>query len=504
MSNNEELKNVITIGGDIFTPGEDVDLFLKRANRHGIIAGATGTGKTVTLQILAEQFSKAGVPVFASDVKWDLAWIAMAWKDHPKVQERLEHIGIKDWSPNAFPSIFWDLYGEKGHPIRTTVSEMWPILLSRMLDLSDTQDAILHIAFKLADDEGWLILDLDDLEAVIGYMDENKKELRKDYWNISTASVGAIRRDILVLREAGWEIFFGEPALILDDIMRRDFSWQWVVSIMDSRKLMSDARMYSTFLLWLISELFEELPEVWDLDKPKLVFFFDEAHLLFRDAPKVLVEKVEQVVRLIRSKWVGIYFVTQNPTDIPETVRSQLWNRVQHALRAFTPKDQKAIKVVAETFRQNDDFDIKEALTDMKVWVGLVSCLDDKWTPQVVEKTLIRPPESRMWPLTDEERTSIINRSPFAGMYEKTIDRESADEILEKLENSAEQEKAEALEKEKEQIVADKNIPMWQEMLFGTKKKKWFIQTVWKSVVRKAGNKIATNIVRGVLGGLLK
>ena len=501
---SDTLKNTITIWGDILQKWEDVDLFLKRANRHWLISGATGTGKTVTLQILAEQFSKAGVPVFASDVKWDLSWIAFEWKDHPKVQERLEHIGIKNWSPKWFPTIFWDLYGEKWHPIRTTVSEMWPILLSRLLDLSDTQDAILHIAFKIADDNGWLVLDLDDLEAVISYMDENSKTLRKEYWNIWTSSIWAIRRDILVLREWGWDVFFGEPALKLDDLMRKDFSGNGVVSIMDSRKLMADTRLYSTFLLWLISELFEQLPEVWDLDKPKLVFFFDEAHLLFRDAPKILVEKIEQVVRLIRSKWVWIYFITQNPTDIPETVRSQLGNRIQHALRAFTPKDQKSIKIVAETFRQNPQFDIKEALTEMSVWVWLVSCLDEKWRPQVVEKTLIRPPESRMWPLTESERVEIINRSPFMWMYEKRIDRESADEILEKLENKVELEKSKILQKEQAKIEEEKNVPLWQQMLFWTKKKKGFIATVGKSVVRKAGNKLATKIVRGMLGSLLK
>ena len=497
-------QDTLLIWGDILQKWEDVNLFLKRANRHWLISWATWTGKTVTLQILAEQFSKAWVPVFASDVKGDLAWIAFAWKDHPKVQERLEHIGIKDWKPKWFPTIFWDLYWEKGHPIRTTVSEMWPIMLSRLMDLSDTQDALLHIAFKIADDKAWLVLDLDDLEAVISYMDENKKDLRKEYWNISTTSIGSIRRDILVLKWAWADIFFGEPALKLNDIMRRDMLWKGVVSIMDSRKLMRDTRLYSTFLLWLMSELFEQLPEVWDLDKPKLVFFFDEAHLLFRDAPKILVEKIEQVVRLIRSKWVWIYFVTQNPTDIPETVRSQLWNRIQHALRAFTPKDQKSIKTVAETFRQNEQFDIKEALTQMSVWVGLVSCLDEKWRPQVVEQTLIRPPESRMWPLTPEERQEIINRSPFLGMYETLINRESADEILQKLDDATELEKAEELKKQQEKIEEEKNIPDWQKILFWTKKKKWFLQTVWTSVMRKSANKVATKIVRGVLGGILK
>jgi len=493
-------ENTITIWWDIFTPGESVDLFLKRANRHWLISGATGTGKTVTLQILAEEFSKAGVPVFASDVKWDLAGIAVAWKDHPKIRERLKHIWIKDWEPKSFPTILWDLYWKKWHPIRTTPTEMWPLLLSRLMDLSDTQDALLHIVFKIADDNWWLILDLDDIEAILWYMDENRKTLRKDYWTITWSSLWAIRRDILVLREAWVDKFFWETALDLSHIMKRDFNKQWIINILDASKLISDSRLYSTFLLWLISELFEQLPEVWDLDKPKLVFFFDEAHLLFRDAPKILVEKIEQVVRLIRSKWVWIYFVTQNPTDIPETVRSQLWNRIQHALRAFTPKDQKTIKVVADTFRQNEQFDIKEALTEMSVWVWLVSCLDEKWRPQVVEKTLIRPPQSRMWPLTTEERKEIINRSPFLWLYEKRIDRESADEILERLELK----QIEKLEKEKEIIEKEKNIPLWQEMLFWTKKKKWFIETVGNSVMRKTANKVAIKITRGVFGGLLK
>ncbi|MDQ7009210.1 MAG: DUF853 family protein [Candidatus Gracilibacteria bacterium] len=489
-----EKQNIITIGGDLFTPGENVDLFLKRANRHGLISGATGTGKTVTLQILAEEFSKAGVPVFASDVKGDLAGLAFAGKDHPKIQERLEHIGIKDWKPKGFPTVFWDLFGEKGHKLRTTVSEMGPILLSRLLDLSETQDGLLHIAFKIADDNNWLVLDLDDLEAIISYMDENSKTLRKEYGNIGTSSIGAIRRDLLVLKKAGGDMFFGEPALRLDDLMKRDFSGNGVISIMDSRKLMADSRLYSTFLLWLISELFEQLPEVGDLDKPKLVFFFDEAHLLFRNAPKVLIEKVEQVVRLIRSKGVGIYFVTQNPTDIPETIRSQLGNRIQHALRAFTPKDQKSIKIVAETFRQNPQFDIKKSLTEMSVGVGLISCLDEKGRPQIVEQTLIRPPQSRMGPLTDIERKEIISRSPFLGFYEKTIDRESADEILEKL--SLSQSLPGKIDKD--------NIPLWQELLFGNKKKKGFIELVSSSVMKKTANKVATKIVRGILGGLLK
>lgn len=497
-------KSTITIWADLDNIWEEVKLNLEMANRHWLISGATWTGKTVTLQILLEQFSKAWVPVFASDVKWDLAWISMSWKPHPKVEERTKHIWIEDWTPKWFPTVLWDLYWEKGHPIRTTPSDMWPLLLSRLLNLSDTQDALLHMAFKIADDNKWLLLDLYDIEALIGWMDTNSKELRKDYWNISTSSIWAIRRSLLVLREAWWEVFFWEPALNLWNIMKRDFSGNWIVNILDSSKLMVDGRLYSTFLLWMLSELFEELPEVWDLDKPKLVFFFDEAHLLFKDAPKILLEKIEQVVRLIRSKWVGIYFVTQNPTDIPEWVRSQLWNRIQHSLRAFTPKDQKAIKIVSETFRQNPDFDIKEALTNMKVWVGLVSCLDEKWRPAIVEKTLIRPPESRMWTITSEERKEIISRSPFLGLYEERIDRESADEILEKFENIESEKLEKELLESKKILEKEENRSELNKFLFWTKKKQGFTQTFWKKILRKASNKVANEIVRGLLGGLLK
>ena len=497
-------KKEIIIWADFDNAWEEVRLNLEMANRHWLIAWATWTWKTVTLQILIEQFSKAWVPVFASDVKWDLAWICMSWKPHEKVDERTKHIWINDWNPRWFSTVFWDLYWEKWHPVRTTVSEMWPILLSRLMDLSETQDALLFIAFKIADDKNWLILDLADLEAVISYMEENSKELRKEYWNISSRSIWAIRRAILVLEELWWDKFFGEPALQLEHLIKRDFSWNWVVNILDSRKLMADSRLYSTFLLWMISELFEQLPEVWDLDKPKFVFFFDEAHLLFKNAPKVLIEKIEQVVRLIRSKWVGIYFITQNPTDIPDSIRSQLWNRIQHALRAFTPKDQKAIKVVAETFRQNSDFDIKEALTDMKVWVWLVSCLDEKWRPNIVEKTLIRPPESRMWVITDDERKEIISRSPYYGMYEKVIDRESADEILEKLENEKELKIALELKAKKEEIEREENRPEWEKFIFWTKKKQGLLETVIKSQVKKTTNKAANKLVRGLLWWLLR
>ena len=494
------MENTIIVWWDILHPGEKIELFLKRANRHGLITGATWTWKTVSLQVLAEQFSQAGVPVFAVDVKWDLSWIAAKWTMNKHIEERIKHIWLQDFSLHGNPTVFWDLYWKKGHPIRTTISDMGPILLSRLMWLSSTQDALLHIAFKIADDNGWLMLDLDDLQAMLNYMEENADTLKKEYWNIASSSIWAIRRGVLVLKESWWDVFFWEPALDIKDIMRKDFSWKWVISILDATTLISDARLYSTFLLWLLSELFEELPEVWDPEKPRLVFFFDEAHLLFRDAPKVLLEKIEQVVRLIRSKWVWVYFVTQNPLDVPEIVRSQLWNRVQHALRAFTPKDQKAIKVVAETFRQNPEIDIVEALTDMKVWVALTSFLDEKWRPQVVKKTLMRPPSSRIGPLTEQERQQVIQNSPFYGLYDKQIDRISAEEILEKLE----EEKLKDLEQKKLEATKDEKQDFWWELFFGTKKKKGFVQTVTQAVVKEASKKVAKSIVRWILGGLLK
>ena len=494
------MQNTIIVWWDINHKNKPVELFLKRANRHGLISGATWTWKTVSLQVLAEQFAENWVPVFAVDVKWDLSWIATAWTMNEHIQERIDHIWIKDFQLKWFPTVFWDLYGKRGHPIRTTISDMWPILLSRLLDLTKAQDALLHIAFSIADKNWWLMIDLDDLDAMLTYMEENKSILKKEYWTIASNSIWAIRRWVLVLKEAWWDLFFGEPALNLQDLMRKDFWWKWVISILDAKNLIADSRLYSTFLLWLLSELFEKLPEVWDQDKPKLVFFFDEAHLLFRDAPKVLLEKIEQVVRLIRSKWVWVYFVTQNPLDIPEIVRSQLWNRVQHALRAFTPKDQKAIRVIAETFRQNPEVDIKEALTDMKVGVALASFLDEKWRPQPVVKTLMRPPMSRMGPLTDEERKIAIENSPFYWLYDKRIDRVSADEILEKLS----EEKLQKLEQEKQKIEEEKNVPFWQELVFWSKKQAWFVQTVSKAVMKEASKKLSKSIVRWIFGNLLK
>ena len=497
-------ENNIILWWDLNNNGEKVKLYLKMANRHGLISGATWTWKTVSLQVLAEQFSKQWVPVFAVDVKWDLSWIAASGTMNKHIQKRIDFIWLENFKFQGCPTVFWDLYWKKGHPVRTTISDMWPILLWKLMDLTEVQETILHIAFQIADDNGWLMIDLDDLLAMLVYMEENKDNLRKDYGNISTSSLWVVRRNVMVLKQQWWGQFFAEPALQLEHLMKKDFSWNGVVSILDATTLISNSRLYSIFLLWLLAELFEQLPEVGDADKPKLVFFFDEAHLLFKDAPKVLLDKIEQVVRLIRSKWVGIYFVTQNPLDIPEIIRSQLWNRIQHALRAFTPKDQKAIKVVAETFRQNEQVDIVKSLTDMEVGVALVSCLDEKWKPQKVVKTLMAPPMSRIWPLTDEERKFAIENSPFKWLYDKTIDRISADEILEKMED----EKLKQLEQQKQQIEEEKNVPFWQEFIFGTKKKSWFVETVWKAVVkdleRKIVKKATKSIVRWIFGNLLK
>lgn len=408
------------------------ELILKLANRHGLIAGATGTGKTVSLQILAEGFSAHGVPVFCADIKGDLSGIGASGVSKDFLEARAEKIGFDDYKYEAFPVIFWDLFGEKGHPIRTTITEMGPLLLSRLLDLNETQEGVLNIAFRIADDENMLLLDLKDLRALLVHVAERAKELTMEYGNISKNSVGAIQRRLLVLEEQGAENFFGEPALRIEDFMRTDTDGRGMINVLAADTLMQSPRLYGTFLLWLLSELFEQMPEVGDPDKPKLVFFFDEAHLLFDEAPKVLLQKIEQVVRLIRSKGVGVYFVTQNPLDVPDTVSSQLGNRVQHALRAFTPREQRAVKAAAETFRQNPDFNTQEAIMELGVGEALVSTLEKKGQPSIVQRTLVRPPSSRLGPLTDEERKKIIADSPVQGDYEEMVDRESAYEILKK------------------------------------------------------------------------
>jgi len=419
-------------------------LNLKLANRHGLITGATGTGKTVSLQILTEGFSNAGVPVFCADVKGDLSGLAAKGEAKDFLQKRADEIGLDDYQFQEFPVIFWDLFGKQGHQVRTTLSEMGPLLLARLLDLNETQEGVLNIAFKLADDEGMLLLDMKDLRALLLSMGERASELTTAYGYMSKPSIGAIQRQLLVLEQQGGEGFFAEPALKITDLMRTTRDGRGAISILAADELMRSPRLYSTFLLWLLSELFEELPEVGDMDKPKLVFFFDEAHLMFDEAPKVLVEKVEQMVKLIRSKGVGVYFVTQNPVDIPDGVLSQLGNRVQHALRAFTPKEQKAVRVAADTFRPNPAFVAKDVITELGVGEALVSTLMKKGVPSMVERTLVRPPASRLGPLTEKERAEIIKMSPVAGQYDKTIDRESAYEMLKK---SAE----EAINREEEQ-----------------------------------------------------
>ncbi len=413
---------------DAIKKGEYLDL--KLANRHGLVTGATGTGKTVTLQILAEGFSEAGVPVFCADIKGDLSGISMRGEGKDFLVARAEKIGLDPYYNDFYPVVFWDIFGEKGHPIRTTISEMGPLLLSRLMNLSDAQEGVLNIAFKIADEEGLLLLDLKDLQAMLAHLSENADDISKLYGNVAKASVGAIQRSLLVLEQQGAESFFGEPALKIADLMRTDRDGRGIVNMLAADKLMMNPRLYATFLLWLLSELFEELPEIGDPEKPKLVFFFDEAHLLFDDAPKILIDRVEQVVKLIRSKGVGVYFVTQNPLDVPDGVLAQLGNRVQHALRAYTPREQKAVKTAAETFRPNPEFDAYEVITQLGVGEALVSTLGEKGVPSMVERTLIRPPSARLGPVNVAERDAIIAKSPVAGLYDQAIDPESAYEML--------------------------------------------------------------------------
>ena len=398
------------------------------ANRHGLIAGATGTGKTVTLQVLAEQFSAIGVPVFMADVKGDLTGISQPGKPHPKVDERRKLLGL-EFTPTGCPTTVWDVFGEQGHPVRTTISEMGPLLLARIFNLNDTQEGVLSLVFKIADDKSLLLLDLKDLRAALSYVGENASQFTTDYGNISPASIGAIQRGLLALEQQGGDKFFGEPALALDDLMQTD-NGKGVINILAADKLLSSPRLYATFLLWMLSELFENLPEVGDRDKPKLVFFFDEAHLLFNESPKELLEKIEQVVRLVRSKGIGVYFVTQNPLDIPDTVLGQLGNRVQHALRAYTPRDQKAVKAAAQTFRENPAINVESVITELGVGEALVSFLDEKGRPTIVERAYVCPPQSQIGPITPEQRATLLQTSLVAGTYEKVVDRESAFEKL--------------------------------------------------------------------------
>jgi hypothetical protein len=474
-------------------------LLPRMANRHGLIAGATGTGKTITLQSLAEHFSRIGVPVFMADVKGDLSGMSQPGGGNIKIEARAEELGLKDFGYAANPVVFWDVFGEKGHPIRATVSDMGPLMLSRMLNLNDTQAGVLTAMFKIADDKGWLLLDLKDLRAMLQYAAENAAEFTSEYGNISSASVGAIQRGLLHLEHEGGDRLFGEPMLNFDDLMQTDEKGRGVINILAAETLYNAPRAYATLLLWLLSELFENLPEAGDLDKPKLVFFFDEAHLLFNDAPDALLSKIEQVVRLIRSKGVGVYFVSQNPLDIPDEVLGQLGNRVQHALRAFTPRDQKAVKSAAETFRPNPRVDVEAAITELGVGEALVSFLDDKGRPSPVERALICPPGSRIGPLTDQERQQAIKGSLLYGHYEKQIDRESAYEILKgRAEKSAVQPPA-----EEERGFDWGGILGGQAGPRGGQGRAGVLETAAKSVARTIGSELGRQIVRGVLGSIL-
>lgn len=477
-------------------------LQLKYANRHGLITGATGTGKTVTLQVLAEGFSAAGVPVFAADIKGDLSGISRMGQAQDWQAKRAQDIGFTDYRDDVFPTIFWDLFGRQGHPVRATISEMGPVLLSRILDLNDTQEGVLNIAFRVADEEGLLLLDLKDLRALLVDIQERSKEISARYGNVATATVGAIQRALLVLEQQGADHFFGERALEIADLMRTDTDGRGFVSILAADQLMQSPRLYATFLLWLLSELFEELPEQGDADKPRLVFFFDEAHLLFDGAPKALIDKVEQVVKLIRSKGVGVYFVTQNPVDIPEAVLAQLANRVQHALRAYTPREQKAVRVAAETFRPNPAFSTEEAITALGIGEALVSVLEDKGVPSMVGRTFIRPPSAQVGPINPAERDASLASSPVGGLYDTVTDRESAYEILQRraeerqradqrLEYEAEAERA-AREREKAERAAAPRRSTRQTPT----------EAAVNSFARSVANTLGREIMRGILGGL--
>ncbi|MEQ1855809.1 MAG: helicase HerA-like domain-containing protein [Longimicrobiales bacterium] len=494
-----------------------VHLLAKYGNRHGLVAGATGTGKTISLLVLAEGFSRIGVPVFVADVKGDVAGIAMPGAQNEKVQQRVAQMGLTDYTSEGSPVVFWDLYGKLGHPVRTTISEIGPTLLARMLELNDTQEGVLEIAFKLADDHGLLLLDLDDLRALLTFVAEHSKEISTEYGLVSTQSVAAIQRGLLTLEREGAESFFGEPALELMDLMRTDLSGRGVISVLAADQLVLKPRLYSSFLLWLLSELFENLPEVGDLEKPKLVFVFDEAHLLFDDAPPSLRQRIEQVVRLIRSKGVGVYFCSQFPDDVPSEILGQLGNRIQHALRAFTPRDQKAVKTAAETFVANPKVKVAEAISQLGVGEALVSTLQEKGIPMPVERALICPPRCRMGAITPEERAAVRGRSPVGAKYDTAVNRESAHEILSKRAAEA------APETAAQQPARGAGIGLGGSagggvgraaagaaaggalgaMLWGTGRRQGMVETMAKQAARTVGSGMGRQILRGVLGGIL-
>lgn len=479
---------------------QQVNLLAKYGNRHGLIAGATGTGKTISLMVLAEGFSRLGVPVFIADVKSDVAGLAMAGVVSEKLQQRVAQIGIEGYASEASPVVFWDVFGTSGHRVRTTVSEIGPSLLARILELNDTQTGTLEIAFKLADDQGLLLLDLDDLRALLTFVAEERKEISKVYGLVSSPSVAAIQRALLGLEREGGGSLFGEPALELTDLMRTDLSGRGIINILSSDQLVLKPRLYSSLLLWLLSELFENLPEVGDLDKPKLAFFFDEAHLLFDDAPAVLRQRVEQVVRIIRSKGVGVYFCSQFPDDVPNEILGQLGNRIQHALRAYTPRDQKAVKTAAETFVANPKLDVAGVISQLGVGEALVSTLQEKGVPMPVERTLICPPRCRMGAITPEERAAVIARSPVGARYDTPVNRESAYEILgRRTSEKAEESRPPEAEAEK----AAERGGMIKDLLWGTKRRQGMVETFAKQAARTVGSKVGQTILRGVLGGIL-
>ena len=506
--------------------GKPEYLTLRLANRHGLITGATGTGKTVTLQVLAEGFARAGVPVFAADIKGDLSGIAAVGEPKDFLVKRASDLGFK-YQPDEFPVVFWDLFGEQGHPIRTSVFEMGPLLLSRMLNLNDVQEGLINIAFKFADDDPQLgdadsngLVSLQDLRELLTYLSKNAKAIGTKYGNVAAATVGSVQRQLLILENQGGAKFFGEPALAIDDLMKKDRDGRGVINILSADKLMENPQLYATFLLWLLAEMFEKLPEVGDLDKPKLVFFFDEAHLLFNDAPKPLLDKIEQVVRLIRSKGVGIYFVTQNPLDVPDKVLAQLGNRVQHALRAFTPRDQKAVRAAAETFRPNPKLDTAQVITELGKGEALVSFLEGNGTPSMVERALVAPPSARIGPLTPEERKTVIGRSPVRGRYDQIIDPESAYEILQRRVQEAAQDGSNAASGEEPAAPKGRSRPVpqgapppssgggWGDVLGGGRTRgrmtttEVVVKQVARSVASQVGSQIGRALMRGVLGSL--
>ncbi|HNQ34843.1 MAG TPA: DUF853 family protein [bacterium] len=487
---------------------QPVYLLSRYGNRHGLVAGATGTGKTISLLVLAEGFSRMGVPVFMTDVKGDVAGLAMAGLANEKIAQRVSQIGIDGYANEANPVIFWDLYGQAGHPVRTTISEIGPVLLGRILELNDTQVGMLEIAFKLADDNGLLLLDLDDLRSLLGFVSDNRNEISRQYGLVSTQSIAAVQRSLLSLEREGGTAWFGEPALELNDLLRTDLNGRGIINVLAADRLILKPRLYSSLLLWLLSELYENLPEVGDLDRPRQVFFFDEAHLLFNDAPPVLLQKVEQVVRLIRSKGVGVYFCSQFPDDVPSEILGQLGNRIQHALRAYTPRDQKAVRTAAETFVANPALDVAEAISRLGVGEALVSTLQEKGVPMPVERTLICPPRCRMGTLTPEERILIRSRSPIGGKYDSPVNRESAYEILSRraLEKESAPEPAPAPGKgggRSGEEKADGRGSLIGDLLWGTKRRQGMVETLAKQTVRTVGSQIGREIIRGVLGGIL-